>query len=137
MSFCTAINCIDGRVQLPVIRYLQDRFGVLFVDVVSEAGPVRALADPAESSVKTSILRRTSISAAAHGSRVIAVVAHAECAGNPVGDEEQLRELAVSVECVAAEFPESVVLGLWVDSDWSVVEACAGGLASKPSVQDG
>lgn len=136
MSFCTAINCIDGRVQLPVIRYLQDRFGVLFVDVVSEAGPVRALADPADSEVNASILRRTAISAAAHGSRVIAVVAHADCAGNPVSDEQQLRELAVSVVHIAEQFPESVVLGLWVDAEWSVVEACAHGPAAKPSQQD-
>ncbi|MHC5086790.1 MAG: carbonic anhydrase, partial [Planctomycetota bacterium] len=26
MSFCTAINCMDGRVQLPVIPFLQNRF---------------------------------------------------------------------------------------------------------------
>lgn len=48
MSFCTAVNCIDGRVQLPVIRYLQERYGVLYVDVVSESGPVHSLAEPAD-----------------------------------------------------------------------------------------
>ena len=39
MSFCTAINCMDGRVQLPVIRFLQERFKVDYVDVISEPGP--------------------------------------------------------------------------------------------------
>ena len=43
MSFCTVISCIDGRVQLPVITYLQNRFGVKFVDNVTEAGPVGVL----------------------------------------------------------------------------------------------
>ena len=46
MSFCTVVNCMDGRVQLPVIRYLQDRIEVLYVDSVTEPGPVRSLAEP-------------------------------------------------------------------------------------------
>ena len=33
-SFCTAVTCIDGRVQLPVIHYLTRRFHVEFVDIV-------------------------------------------------------------------------------------------------------
>jgi len=136
MSFCTAVNCIDGRVQLPVIRYLQDRFDVLYVDVISEAGPVRVLADPADSEAKASILRWASISASAHGSRLIAVAAHADCAGNPVSEEQQVRELAVSVECVAKRFPESLVLGLWVDTEWSVVETCRCGVTARVDPQD-
>jgi hypothetical protein len=124
MSFCTAINCMDGRVQLPVIRFLQDRLGVLYVDVVTEAGPVRVLADAAPSGVKTSIFARVAISTEAHGSQAIAVVAHADCAGNPTSDVQQRRELALAVENVATEFPECAVLGLWIDSEWSVEEVC-------------
>ena len=47
-SFCTAVNCIDGRgVQLPVNQYLTRRFDVEFVDIVSDTGPVGVLAhDP-------------------------------------------------------------------------------------------
>jgi len=127
VSFCTAINCIDGRAQLPIIRYLQDRFSVLYVDVVTEAGPVRALADPADSEIKASILSRVRISFEKHGSRVIAIAAHADCAGNPVSDERQLRELAVSADRVAEWFPEATVLGLWVTTDGLVVENCIRG----------
>ena len=71
------MNCIDGRVQLPVIRYLHERFGVLYVDLVTELGPVRALAGPADAETKRSILRRVAMSIDAHGSGLIAVVAHA------------------------------------------------------------
>ena len=39
MSFCTVVNCMDGRVQLPVIRYLQERFEVPYVDSITEVGP--------------------------------------------------------------------------------------------------
>ena len=133
MSFCTAVNCIDGRVQMPVIRYLQNHFDVLYVDVVSEAGPVRVLADPADSDEKTSMLRRAGVSASAHNSNLIAVVAHADCAGNPVSEEQQSRQLVASVEALAAQFPESLVLGLWVDGEWSVVEVCRRGGGDRPS----
>ena len=36
MRFCTAINCMDGRVQPPVIRHLQGRFNA---EVGSITGP--------------------------------------------------------------------------------------------------
>ena len=49
MSFYTAINCMDGRVQLPVIYYLKERFGVPYVDVITEPGPVALLSSDPES----------------------------------------------------------------------------------------
>lgn len=127
MSFSTVVNCIDGRVQLPVIRYLQERFGVLYVDVVSEAGPVSVLGRVAESEERASILRRVGVSIRAHGSEALAVVAHADCAGNPVSEQQQQRELVASVERLAEAFPGTNVLGLWVDESWSVAEVCSGG----------
>lgn len=39
MSFCTVINCIDGRVQMPVNQYMQQRFKVKYVDTITEPGP--------------------------------------------------------------------------------------------------
>ena len=32
MKFCTAVTCMDGRIQLPVIAYLQKRFNAEYVD---------------------------------------------------------------------------------------------------------
>ena len=125
MSFCTAVNCMDGRVQLPVIHYLQERFDVLYVDVVSEAGPVRVLAEAEDSEAKRSILRRVGVSIDAHGSRLIAVVAHANCAGNPIAEGEQRRQLAQSVDYLAKSFPGVSLVGLWVDDHWSVIQTCS------------
>jgi carbonic anhydrase len=128
-TFCTVVNCMDGRVQLPVIRYLTDRFGVAFVDSVTEAGPVRCLADPAATDAKASILRRVGVSVDAHGSRTVAVVAHADCAGNPLCEGDQRRQLVAAVAEIARAFPAVRVLGLWVNDDWVVSEApgAAGG----------
>ena len=39
MRFCTVINCMDGRVQLPVIRHMKERFNAEYVDSITEPGP--------------------------------------------------------------------------------------------------
>ncbi|MBD3367173.1 MAG: hypothetical protein GF405_03225 [Candidatus Eisenbacteria bacterium] len=122
MAFCTVINCMDGRVQLPVISYLMNRLGVPYVDSVTEPGPVRILADSSEKEARRSVFDRVSISVEKHDSNVIAVVAHADCAGNAAAKEEQLKELKTSVDAVANAFPMVRVIGLWVDESWSVSE---------------
>ncbi len=136
MSYCTAINCIDGRIQIPVIRYLQERLNVLYVDVVSETGPVCILSDPSDSESRRSIVRRVRTSFEAHASTAIAVVAHTDCAGNPATDEHQRRELALSADSIAATFPETPVLGLWVNDRWSVEEICNCGPAVRADQPD-
>ena len=55
VRFCTAINCMDGRVQLPVIQYLQKRFNVDFVDSVTEAGPNLILSEAEDPGLVQSI----------------------------------------------------------------------------------
>ncbi len=127
MLFVTTVNCMDGRVQLPVINYLRERYDVPYVDSVTEAGPVRVLAGDWESLESASILRRVDISVNKHGSKVIAVAAHVDCAGNPADDETQREQLETSVRLLAASFPGTKVLGLWLDAEWSVSELLCGG----------
>jgi len=120
--FVTTVNCMDGRVQLPVINYLCERYDVPYVDSVTEAAPVRVMAEEGESAEKASILRRVGISVNRHGSKIIAVVAHGDCAGNPEDDATQHEQLETSVALIAENFPGTTVLGLWVDAEWSVSE---------------
>ncbi|MBN2564763.1 MAG: hypothetical protein JXB46_03550 [Candidatus Eisenbacteria bacterium] len=122
MSFCAAVNCMDGRVQLPVIEYLTARLGVRYVDVISEAGPVRVLAESPGSGTADAIMSRVQISTAKHGAKTVAVVAHDDCTGNPVGKVEQLDQLMRAVGLIAERFPGVTVLGLWVDDEWTVEE---------------
>lgn len=122
MSFCTAVNCMDGRVQGPIISYLSKRFEGAYVDDITEAGPVNVLASDPESSRSKAIYRKIDISVNAHGSRVIAVVAHHDCAGNPKSQEEQLEDLRVSVEVLRRRYPDLQVIPLWVGEDWLVEE---------------
>lgn len=120
MSFCTAINCMDGRTQLPVIGYLQERFGVEYVDAVTEPGPVGILSSQPDSDAAQSIYRRVDISINAHQSVGIAVVAHHDCAGNPVPEEEQKKQLQASVRVLADRYPQMEVIALWVGDTWTV-----------------
>ena len=80
--FATAINCMDGRTQLPVNEWMKEKFGVDFVDTITEPGPNGVLTNnkvPLVSSIKDRVL----ISVNGHGSKTIALVGHHDCAGNP------------------------------------------------------
>lgn len=122
MSFCTAVTCMDGRIQEPVLRFLKERFGVEYVDLITEAGPNRILAEGVEGPVLESIRERLAISLEQHGSVGVAVVGHHDCAKNPAGRREQARHTAAAaayLRTLAAGLP---VIELWVDENWEVVE---------------
>lgn len=125
MGFCTAINCMDGRVQLPVIQYLMDRYQVEYIDSITEAGPIRFFDDEGDRHVFQDILDRIDISVNKHGSRIIAACSHANCAGNPAPDEVQKQQLKKAVPFLREKYPDCEVIGLWIDHEgdlWQVHE---------------
>ena len=122
MRFCTAINCMDGRVQIPVIQYLKDHFGAEYVDVVSEPGPNRILADGSDTSALESIERRLRMSVEHHHSVGVAVVGHHDCAGNPSPEAEQTHHTLAAVGRIRSMFGQLPVIALWVDQNWEVSE---------------
>ena len=122
MSFCTVINCIDGRVQIPVINYLRDRFSTKYVDTVTEAGPNRIVGRQSNIAILDSILDRVNISINRHGSTGIAIVGHHDCAGNPASKADQLEDIELAAKYLANRFTQIPVIGLWVDETWQVSE---------------
>ncbi len=124
MTFCTTVNCMDGRVQLPVIQFLQHRFEAEHVDSVTEPGPIKAMAEDQDGAMVASIRERVDISIHKHGSIALAIVAHYDCAGNPLTKEEQLPQLEKAVTFARATWPQATVIGLWVDEQWQVSEVC-------------
>jgi carbonic anhydrase len=118
--FATAINCMDGRVQIPVIEYLKTRYDVDYVDMVTEPGPIKAVARDPSGSVVASIRHRVEISVFKHHSKLIAVVGHHDCAGNPVDKETQLKQIHSAVKTVASWDFQVRIIGLWVDENWNV-----------------
>ena len=120
LSFCTAVRCIDGRVQLPVIQHLTRRFHVEFVDVVSDTGPASVLAHDPDSEKASSIYRRIDVSRDAHRSQGLAIVAHHDYWGHQRPLEGQLDDLRRSAAHLRLRYPGFPVLPLWVGSGWAV-----------------
>jgi hypothetical protein len=124
--FCTAINCMDGRTQRPVVEFLETHYAADFVDAITEPGPVKILAEGGPAAQVENIKTRLQISLATHGSVGVAVVAHSDCAGNPAAEAEQKEQLRSALEFLKPLCGGVPLIGLWLGGDWSpriVVEA--------------
>lgn len=121
-KFVTVINCVDGRTQLPVIEYLKQKYDADHVDSVTEAGPVKILAEGEDQQLIESIKSRVMISTEKHGSKVVAIVGHHDCAGNPEDQMMQLVQIAGSISAIDSWNLGVEAVGLWVDENWSVSE---------------
>ena len=118
--FGTAINCMDGRTQLPVANWMKEQYGLDYIDTITEPGPDKILAS-AQGQLVESIKSRLLISVKAHGSKIIAIVAHNDCAGNPVDKEQHLLHVKKSIQTVCSwNLPVEKIIGLWVNEDWKV-----------------
>jgi len=123
-TFACAINCMDGRVQDAVKDYLKKTYSVDWVDQITEPGPNKILCEcqDCDKSVIEDIKKRVDISVNHHGSKVIAIVGHFGCAGNPAEKAEQIEQLKKCKEKVEAFGFSAEVILLWVDGDWTTVE---------------
>ena len=122
MKFCTAINCMDGRAQLPVIKYLQQRFSAEHVDTITEAGPNLILSEQKNRDTIASILARLKISIECHNSGGVAIVGHHDCAGNPAPGDDQIEHLQRAIQLLQKKYANVEVIGLWVNEKWEVQE---------------
>lgn len=120
--FATAINCMDGRVQTPVYEYLKNKYKVDYVDMITEPGPNKILAENSDQVIIASIKRRVEISIHQHGSRSIAIVGHYDCAGNPNSKEVQLEHIKAAKKLIRSWGFQGELQGLWVDENWQVNE---------------
>jgi hypothetical protein len=118
--FAAAINCMDGRTQSPVIEWMKREYGVDYVDTITEPGPVRILAEATDAPALESIRRRLTISVTKHGSTRVAIVAHTDCAGNPVDKEIQLSQLRAAAATVRSLGMDVQIDLLWLGDDWRV-----------------
>jgi len=117
-KFVTVVNCMDGRTQLPVIEFLKQKYSADFVDSVTEPGPIKILSEQTNKMLVESIKSRIGISMEKHGSKVVALVGHYDCGGNPVGKDKQLLQLEDSVALVKSWGLDIEVIKLWVDENW-------------------
>ena len=113
--FATVITCMDGRIQRRISDHLQDTFGVSHLDTITTAGAVRHLAE--ETDRTASLLADLEVSTSVHRSTQIGVVAHHDCAGNPVADDVQRSQITQAVRRLSDGDPEIEVIGLFLTAD--------------------
>lgn len=119
-KFGTAINCMDGRAQLPVIAWMKETYHLDCVDMITEPGADRAVGDGWFEKVEE-IKDKAKISCYAHGSRIIVVAGHDDCAGNPVTPEQHKTNIKNGVAAVLSwGLPLEKVIGIWLNKDWKV-----------------
>ena len=112
--FGAVITCMDGRIQTRPIDQVMTRLGVRFVDNITSTGAVQHL-DGSVSATGEGLLRSLAVSIEAHGTTQVALVAHTQCAGNPVPDSKQKDQLRNAVVVVSERFPDIEVTALFFD----------------------
>jgi len=118
-KFGTALNCIDGRTQIPVIMWMNKNLGLDYIDLITEPGMDKVLSKGNKFEIDK-VKKNTIVSIDAHDSKVIAVVGHYDCAANPVSPYKHIVEIKVSVRNVISWNLGVKVIGLWVDDFWKV-----------------
>ena len=118
----TAINCMDGKVQGAVRKHLTAMYGVKYVDKITDAGPVKLLAENTNRPIIQNMQKLLEISLVKHRSRIIAIAAHHQCAGNPISKKRQIRQLRKArrrVKKMIKPFGLNVtIILLWIDERW-------------------
>lgn len=126
-TFFTSVGCMDGRGLRPVRKFGKAKFGVWYVDTVTDAGLVGKVSkEGVDPKFLNELKAKILISLEKHHSKGIIVHGHEECAGNPVDEETHKKDILRSVEVIKSLVGTSVpVIAAFVkrsDGDWVVEE---------------
>ncbi|MDH5569691.1 MAG: hypothetical protein OEX98_07890 [Nitrosopumilus sp.] len=117
-KFATSVTCMDGRIQLPLAKWIKENYSVDYVDAITEPGIDKKIAENLGlESIKTKI----GISINAHKSELIVVSGHHDCAGNPVSEDEHISQIKKGVDVISSWNLDAKVIGVWVDDSWNIV----------------
>mgnify|MGYP000011010465 FL=1 len=114
-KFATSVSCIDGRIQLPLAKWIKENYSVDYVDTITEPGVDKNIVNVSES-IKTKV----GISINAHKSELVVVSGHYDCAANPVSDEEHITQIKNAVEVISSWNLGAKIVGVWVDDSWNI-----------------
>lgn len=121
-KFGTAINCIDGRTQEPVIDFMKQKYGIDAVDMVTFPGADGVISSLGNFNTIALIRNAVSISIEKHGSRIIAVVGHFDCAGDPGNREHHYAHIRKAVQQVSSWKFDAEIVGFYVNDKWQIEE---------------
>jgi len=116
--FAVCLNCMDGRVQLPVIQWIKENYEVDYVDLITEPGMDGVLADL--NSDISDIINKLEISVDKHESEYIFIAGHYDCLGNPVDNITHKKQLMLAVERIEKLKGSNKIVGIWISEKFSV-----------------
>jgi len=116
-KFATSVSCIDGRIQIPLAKWIKENYSVDYVDTITEPGVDKTIT---ENSIFESIKTKVSISINAHKSELVVLSGHYDCAANQVSNEEHIALIKKGIEVVSSWNLDAKVIGVWVDDSWKV-----------------
>ena len=113
---CYSNKLYRWTAQLPVIDHFKNKYKIDYVDIITIPGVNRILAENKGSIIEAIKSIWTSINV--HKSKIVAIVGHYDCAGNPVDKETQLKDILAAMKTVASWGLKVDIIGLWVDKNW-------------------
>lgn len=119
-KFGTAINCIDGRVQVPVADWVRLHSQVQHVDMITEPGADKILSGNDLDKID-SIYEKVNLSIEFHQSSIIAVAGHFGCVANRVDFEERKYQIQDAVSVINNWNLRLRIVGLYVN-EWNSVD---------------
>ena len=120
-KFATSINCIDGRIQIPISNWIKQKYFVDYVDVISHPGSDKVIGEKIIEGI-TEIKSKVLVSINAHNSKLIVISGHHDCAGNPVSKEMHMTQIKKSINLIKSwDYPVTVI-GIWVNDKWEIEE---------------
>ncbi|MDD3985496.1 MAG: hypothetical protein PHY59_06375 [Methanobacterium sp.] len=101
--FVTCLNCIDGRVQLPVIQWIMENYDVEYVDMITTPGMDGILSD--NNSNIDDIQKKIKLSITVHLTSYIFIIGHHKCLANPVTSKIHKEQIIKSVQRIKKLYP--------------------------------
>lgn len=119
-KFATAITCIDGRVQQPIVDWMKLHMNVHYVDLITEPGPDKLVSGEPSQALDEAV-RKVRFSLHHHASTVVALAGHHDCAANDADRDEHIEQILEGVRVLLSYNLNARVLGLWLN-EWNSVE---------------
>ena len=120
MVYCTSIQCMVVRIEDTIVKDFKENRHIAYVDVITEPGQRKILAINNDRISVNSIININEISINNHGSKLIAISRHHDCAGNPCDEEIQKQQIIKSIKYLKNIYSELKIIGLWIDNEWKI-----------------
>ena len=115
---------MDGRIQKPLREFAREKFGVDFVDAITDRGGLlRHLPGAENEGYVENMLQNIQVSLTAHNSKGIIMAGHQECAGYPIPGDQKRKEVVDAANLLRGKFAGIEIIPVFVvenEGGWKV-----------------